>query len=113
REHAYETVPPAPEPHRLRRGVGNGGEVLVPDVVHAEQQGRQQGDDYDTHRPFQIVRVTDVTSPPGHRIGDEQEGFERIERRMRETEFSAFGKRRLKFIYDFSQLFLHILSSAL
>ena len=113
RQHAHESVPPAFEPHRLRYGVGYGSEVLVTDIIHAEQQGGQQGDNDDYHRTLQVVRIAYMTSPAGHRIRNEQERFKRIERRMQETELSALGERRFVFVYDFSQLFLHILSSAL
>ena len=97
RQHFEETEPErSPElGHDVLRK-----EVLVPDVVHAEQQCRHQRDDDHNHRTLHVVAVADMGTAARRGVRYEEERFESVECRLQEAQFAALGERRLDLIYQ-------------
>ena len=78
REHPKETVPPVPED--VEAGVTHREAVLVADVPHAEEGGRDGGDHHEDEDAFEIDGVTYVGTLAGDGPGHVQEGLESIDR---------------------------------
>ncbi len=49
--------------------MGDGGDGLVADVVHAPEHGREHGQPHHDHHALQIDRITDVGGIAGHGPG--------------------------------------------
>ena len=60
-------------PERRLCQLAYGQVVLIAHIVHTEEQGRQQGDDNDRHRPFRVYAVVNVYSRTRGGVGNKQE----------------------------------------
>ena len=72
-------------------------------ATQAEQERRHQRQHHHDHRTFHVVAVADVRTLHGRRVRDEEERFERIERRLQEAQFPAFRERGLDIIHQFAK----------
>lgn len=77
--------------------------MLQPDVVHPEEECRQQGEDHHAHRALAVYGVMHMhaTTLRG-RVRDEQEGLEAIEDRLQGREATTLSEGWLDLIDLFS-----------
>ena len=94
RQHAHQTVEEGLEAREAH---------LHTRVETAEQEGRHQRQHDDDHRTLHVVAVADVRTLRGRRVGNEEEGLERIERRFQEAQLSALGEGGLDIVHEFTK----------
>ena len=65
--------------------------VLITHVIHAEEQGRQQGNHHETHDALAVDSIVDVhASYAALRVGHEGKRLEPIHQRAEGMELAAF-----------------------
>ena len=76
--------------------------VLIPDIVHTEQQRRQQRDNHDTHYSLGIDRVVDADTAGRGGVRDKKECLKALKHAVKIMDSSSLLKIRAQLVNLFS-----------
>ena len=78
--------------------------MLVANVPHAEEHGRDQSDDYGNHGAFQIDGIAHMAAALRDSIGREGKCFKSLKGTLKPRKFAALHEVRLDFIDEMAQV---------